>query len=84
LEKYVKIELTFGDKLKLLFFNLIPENKLIVKECYSDKIELPKKEGIKKESIKKESIKKDVDPVINKKEDFIPFFDYIDNGKSNF
>ena len=79
MEKYVKIELTFGDKLKLLFFNLIPENKLIVKECYSDKIELPKKEGIKKESIKK-----DVDPVINKKKDFIPFFDYIDNGKSNF
>lgn len=79
--KYVKIKLSFGDKLKLLLFGLIPEDKL------------PKVEVIKEvEKVKVITEKPTTPPLIkvtdeiNKDEEFhVPFFDLNDDDvKSNF
>ena len=79
--KYVKIKLSFGDKLKLLFFGLISEEHLpkveVIKEVEKEKVIIERVPGGYKEEI---NIKDD------KEEEFhVPFFELQDDDvKSNF
>jgi len=76
--KYVKLNLTFGDKLKMLLFGLVPEDKLPVKEVV--------REAIVENEIRR--VYNDHKEVINTKDDekfHVPFFELQDDDvKSNF
>ena len=80
--KYVKINLTFGDKLKLLFFGLISEDKLpakeVIKEVVTEKITENVVQSVSKDNPE--------DINIDKEEEFhVPFFELQnDDVKSNF
>lgn len=81
--KYVKLDLTFGDKLKLLFFGIISEDKMpvteVVREVYVDRIVEKNVPVTTPDGIKK---------TINTTEDEkfqVPFFDLnTEEVKSNF
>lgn len=81
--KYVKLKLSFGDKLKLLFFGIISEDKLPVQEVIK---EVEKVQVITEKPTPPPLIK--VTDEINKKEDeefHVPFFELNDDDvKSNF
>jgi len=72
--KYVKINLSFGDKIKLLLFNLVPENKL------------PTKEVVKEVFVGNTDKNTEVESINKSEEDFsMPFFDTNDDKvESNF
>jgi len=71
--KYVEIKLSFSDKMKLLFFDLIPEGILNSGES-----------NINYRSQPVNNVQKDsFEPVIIK-EEVIPFFDNVDDVESNF
>ncbi len=85
--KYVKLDLSFGDKLRLLFFGLIPEDKLpekeVIKEVEKEKVIVEKSNSVDTHVAppKPEDINN------NDEEEFtIPFFDMDDDKdvKSNF
>lgn len=75
--KYIKLNLSFGDKLKLLFFGLISEDKLPVKEVVREIItEKPT-----------QRVAGNCKEVINSTEEkfHVPFFELQDDDvKSNF
>ena len=76
--KYIKLNLTFGDRIKLLFFGIIPENKLPVIEVV--------KETEKIIEYDRSSTIVPTPSNINNNEEFnVPFFDLQkDDVKSNF
>lgn len=72
---YRHIKLSFGDKIKVLFFNLFPENKIINIE---NKTIINKFQEKNKESINNTTSN-------DEKEDFrVPFFHDDKNVKTNF
>lgn len=77
--KYVKLKLTFGDKIRFLFLGVIPEHVLPSKNLEP----LEPLEPIMpfNERVKEHEINNDVDNELN---NFIPFFDGTDDTKSNF
>ena len=81
MKKFVKLDLSFGERLKVFFFGLVDEEKLpkveVVKEVEKEKIIIEKHPEPQKETI---NIKDD------KEEEFhVPFFELQDDDvKSNF
>lgn len=78
--KYVKLKLSFGDKLKLFFFGLIAEEHLpkveVIKEVEKEKVIVERVPGRHKEIIN----------IKDEEEEFhVPFFELQDDDvKSNF
>jgi hypothetical protein len=79
--KYIKLKLSFGDKLKLLFFGIIPEDKLPEKEVVKEVEKIVEKVRVESQPVTRESIN-----IKDEEEEFhVPFFELQDDDvKSNF
>ena len=75
MEIYIKIKLSFSDKIKLLIFNLLPEN-LMNKEMVENTATF---NDSKVKILKKKEVIKDINI-----DETIPFFDCINESKANF
>lgn len=74
-KKYIQVSLSLRDKLKLFFFNIIPEEQLIVQQ-----------QSVQHQQISKEQKEVESQNINNSDDDFsVPFFDFDQNDKkSNF
>lgn len=76
--KYVKLNLSFGDKLKLLFFDIVSEDKLPVKEVVREII-------TEKPAQRVSGNYKEVINIEEEEKFHVPFFELQDDDvKSNF
>ena len=91
MEKFLKIELPLRDKIRLLLFDFLPEK--VVLKCFNvvtnvkteEKIEISSSYSVPFEGkiegfSDTDKSKKKIDEL----SDTVPFFDLIDEGKSNF